>query len=174
MELMGENLVTIAFNHWLKKYNFEARVRGAYEDFFWFHDDTITYSFLIPNEAVDNWYALLEELGCQFDIDLFYTCFLHELGHSHTYHTFEPEEIDEYEATCEEIVENPSSFAEDLHYVYTHLPVEYEAARWAVDYINTYPERIKELVDLVGKAVRLFYKLNTVAEEIEFDFCKKI
>lgn len=170
MKLQGLGLINIAFNHWLKKYSFEARVRGVDEDFFWYHNNTISYSFFFPVEATENWSRLMEELGCNYVLDEFYTAFLHELGHSHTYWDFEEEELDEYYDILKLMDEEPSSFAESIHYTYTHLPVEYEASRWAVNYINTYPERVKELVDLVGKAVRLFYKINDVVDEDSFDF----
>ena len=171
MKLQGLGLINIAFNHWLKKYGFEARVRGVDEDFFWYHhNNTISYSFFFPVEAAENWACLMEELGCNYDLDVFYTAFFHELGHGHTYWDFEEEELDEYYDTLKLMDKEPSSFAESIHYVYTHLPVEYEASRWAVNYINTYPERVKELVDLVGKAVKLFYTLNEVVDEDSFDF----
>ena len=170
MSLQGLGLINITFNHWLKKYGFAARVRGVDEDFFWYHDDTISYSFFFPVDAAKNWKMLMEELKCEYTIDLFFTAFLHELGHSHTYHWFDEDEIQEYNETCRLIAEEPSSFAESLEYVYTHLPIEYEASTWAVNYINTYPERVKELVDLVSKAIGLFYKLNDVVDEEAFDF----
>ena len=96
----------------------------------------------------------------QYDIDLFYTAFLHEVGHSKTYFGFSEEEVHEYDETLRLMDDEPNSFAEGINYTYSHLPIEYEATRWAVNYINTYPERIKELVDIVGKAVKLFYQLN--------------
>lgn len=170
MKLQGLGLIDITLNHWLKKYGFAARVRGVDEDFFWYHDDTISYSFFFPVDAAKNWKMLMEELKCEYTIDLFFTAFLHELGHSHTYHWFDEDEIQEYNETCRLIAEEPSSFAESLEYVYTHLPIEYEASTWAVNYINTYPERVKELVDLVSKAIGLFYKLNDVVDEEAFDF----
>ena len=168
MKLQGLGLIDITLNHWLKKYGFSARIRGVETDFFWYHNDTISYSFFFPQEAVDNWTSLLEELGCKYDIDLFYTAFLHEVGHSKTYFDFTEEEIQEYDETLRLIDDEPASFAEGIDYVYSHLPIEYEATRWAVNYINTYPERIKELVDLVGKAVKLFYKINEVVTEDMF------
>ena len=168
MKLEGLGLVNIALNHWLKKYGFEARIRGVETDFFWYHDDTISYTFFFPEEAADNWNGLLAELGCNYDIDIFYSAFLHEVGHSRTYWDFDEDELDEYYKTVHLMDEEPNSFAEGIEYVYSRLPIEYEATRWAVNYINTYPERIKELVDLVGKAVRLFYKINEVVTEDMF------
>ena len=170
MSLQGLNLINITLNHWLKKYGFSARVRGVDEDFFWYHDDTITYSFFFPEESAKNWAGLLEELGCKYDIDIFFSAFLHELGHSHTYWDFEEDEIDEYNETLRLMDTDPNTFAESIEYVYSRLPIEYTATSWAVRYINTYPERIKELVTLVSKAIKLFYDLNDVVDEELFDF----
>ena len=164
MKLEGTGLINIALNNWLKKYGFKARVRGVDTDFYWYYDDTISYSFFFENEAAENWYALFEELGCQYDVELFFTAFLHELGHSCTYWNFEEEEINEHEEMKRLIEEEPSTFADNLHYVYTHLPVEYTATKWAVDYINSYPERVKELVNIVSKTVAIFYKINDVKD----------
>ena len=170
MKLQGLNLIDITLNHWLKKYGFSARVRGVDEDFFWYHDDTIAYSFFFPEDSTKNWNGLLDELGCKYDIDIFFSAFLHELGHSLTYSGFEEDELDEYYETVKLMDTAPSSFAQDIEYVYSHLPVEYTATSWAVNYINTYPERVKELVDLASKAIRLFYDLNDVVDEESFDF----
>ena len=170
MKLQGLGLIDITLNHWLKKYGFDARVRGVDEDFFWYHDDTISYSFFFPTTAAQNWAKLMEELKCKYTVDVFFSAFLHELGHSHTYHEFNDDEIQEHNEICRLIAEEPSLFTESLDYVYTHLPIEYEASRWAVNYINTYPERVKELVDLVSKAIGLFYSLNDVVDEEAFDF----
>ena len=170
MELKGINLINLTLNHWLKKHNFKARVRGADTDFFWYHDDTISYSFYFPQEAADNWSNLLEELNCNYVVDIFFSAFLHELGHSCTYSGFSEDEIDEYNETLDLMDMEPSSFAEGLEYTYTRLPVEIAATRWAVNYINSYPEHIAELVDSVGRALTLFYKLNNVVDTEPFDF----
>ena len=168
MELKGENLINIAFNHWLKKYGFDARVRGVDTDFFWYHDDTISYSFFFSEKSAENWELLLDELGCEYKVDMFYSAFLHELGHSNTYFSFDDDEIEECETIHSLICEDPNTFSETPEYIYTHLSVEYEATRWAVEYINQYPERIAELVNLVGKAVRNFYRINEVVTEDMF------
>lgn len=162
MKLHGVNLINLSFNRWLKKYGFKTRVRGMDTDFFWYHDDTISYSLFASESSVENWNGLLEELKCNYSIDFFFSAFLHELGHGRTYWNFTDSEIREYEDTLQLINAEPSSFAESAEYIYTRLPVEYEATRWAVNYINTFPERIHELVTTVGKAVRLFYKLNRI------------
>ena len=167
-KLRGIKSIDRQFNRWLRKYGFKTRVRGADTDFFWYHDDTISYSFFSPVSAVENWNELLAELGCQYDIDVFFSSFLHELGHAHTYNDFTVEELDEYAEMNRLIIYEPSSFAESLDYVYTHLPVEYEATRWAVNYINQYPERVGELVEKVSKAVRRFYKIHKVVNEEMF------
>ena len=170
MKLQGLGLIDIAFNHWLKKYGFSARSHGVDTDFYWYHDNTIGYSFFIPEDTMAPWNELLEELKCEYSIDHFYSAWLHELGHAITYNELDSDEIDACNEIKDLLRDEPSSFAEDTHWIYFHLPVEIAATRWAVQYINTYPERVKELKDLVGKTVRLFYKLNDVVDEDSFDF----
>ena len=170
MKLQGLGLIDITLNHWLKKYDFDVRVRGVDTDFFWYHDNTISYTFFFEEESAKNWECLMKELGCNYVVDMFYSAFLHEVGHSRTYWDIEDDVIEECEKLHQAICEDPSSFVEGPDYTYSHMPVEIEASRWAVDYINSYPERIKELVELVGKAVKLFYRINDVVDEDSFDF----
>ena len=165
MKLQGLGLIDIAFNHWLKKHGFSARIYGADTDFFWYHNDTISYSFFFGEASLNNWNLLLEELGCNYDIDPFYSAFLHELGHSNTYRTFPTTIIRECERKHREICRNPNACVPNPEYAYTHLPVEYEATRWAVNFINEHPDAVLELVELVGKAVRLFYNINDIQDE---------
>ena len=77
------------------------------------------------------------------------------------------EEISESDEMKDLMDTDPGSFA-DIYDAYYHLPVEYEATRWAVEYINKYPERVEELVRTVGKAVRRFYKIHKVVNEEMF------
>ena len=157
-KLKGIKSIDRQFNRWLRKYGFTARMRGVATDFYWYWtDNTISYSFFFAEKSQKNWVELFKELGCKYNIDTFYTSFLHELGHSRTYYNFTEEELDEYHETVQTMFDE-----DDMEYEYTHLPVEYEATRWAVEYINKYPERIEELVRKVGKAVRRFYKINKV------------
>ena len=170
MKLEGLHLIDIAFNHWLKKYNFTCRTNGVAEDFFWLIDpDEIRWTLFLNKESLTTWANLLNELGLNYDIDPFYTVFLHEVFHSETYWYISEEEIEMSEFEKLAMERDPSSY-DNIYNVYYHLPVEIEATAAAVNYINTYPERVKELVDLVGKAVRLFYKINNVVDEDSFDF----
>ena len=167
-KLRGLKQIDRRFNRWLKKYGFTCRVRGVDTDFFYYHnDDTIGYSFFYPEASIKPWAKVLNELGCNYTIDTFYTAFLHECFHSETFHTMSEEAIDESDMMKKLMEEEPGSFA-DIYDTYFRLPVEIEATAAAVNYINTYPERVYELVKSVGKAVRRFYKIHKVVNEEMF------
>ena len=99
-KLKGIKKINRSFNRWLKKYGFETRVRGVDTDFFYYHnDDTIGYSFFYPEASVDSWINILNELGCNYSIGVFYSAWLHELGHAQTFHIMNEEEIIESDET---------------------------------------------------------------------------
>lgn len=166
-ELKGVDLITTALNAWLIKQGFSARVREMDTDFYWYHDDdTISYSLFSTEDSIVQFDILMQELGCQYTIDWFYAAFLHELGHSHSYPNLSDEEILEDEAMKEWLHEqDESSFEENLYSLYFRIPMELVATKWAVNFINSNPNAVKELVDTVGAAVRLFYSLNEVVTE---------
>lgn len=169
MELKGLDKIDNALNAWLEKHHFKSRIRGVDSDFFWYHDNTIGYSFFFPEEAVTPWTELLNELGCNLIIDTFYSVFLHEVFHGETYWDI-PEDIrDECDEEKEIMINDPGSFA-DLYWSYYHLPVEFEATAAAVKFMNTHLEAIEELVETAGAAIREFYRINDVVDEDLFDF----
>lgn len=169
MELKGLDKIDNALNAWLIKYGFTARIAGVQEDFYWYHNDTISYSFFFAEDAVEPWANLLNELKCNFILDTFYSVFLHELGHSVTYDKLSRQDVEYSDDIKLAIAADPASF-DNPRDVYWHLPVEIEATKWAVNFINSYPDRVKELVDTVGAAVREFYEINDVVDEDSFDF----
>ena len=145
MKLKGEQAINRALNRWLRKYGFKARVRGLDTDFFWYNDsNTIGYSFFQTQRSQDAWTSLMAELNLRYGVDSFWTCFLHELGHSITWCQFTEEEIEENDRDKEWLAESDeSSFAEDIHSLYFHLPVEIAATEWAVRFINENPQAVK-------------------------------
>lgn len=169
MELKGLDKIDNALNAWLIKYGFKSRVHGVDSDFFWYHDNTIGYTFFFPEEAITPWTNTLNELGCNLIIDTFYSVFLHECFHGETYWSIPEEVRNECHKTKELMIQDPSSF-DDLYWTYYHLPVELEATAAAVKFMNTNLKAIEELVDTVGAAVREFYEINDVVDENSFDF----
>lgn len=156
-----EEKITQALNNWLKKYNFDVRVDYMGSDFQWEWDENlIIYSFLATEDTITTWNEFLDELGCEYVIDQFFSSFLHEVGHSITYWDFDEEELDEYFDTVAWIqVSNESSFAEGSLKTYFNLPVEITATRWAVKFINENPEAVSELVNAVQPLIKEFIQV---------------
>ena len=153
MELIGEEKIINAFNKWLIKYGFSARVLGIDTEFCWYKDDnTIGISFFETAETIASWNKFfIEELNCSYCLDIFYTSFFHELGHSNTWHkvSIEDQEVD----TLGLVNEN-----------YYHLPKEIIASQWAVDYINKNIDAVSELIQTVGEALNYFFETNELGE----------
>ena len=166
MKLKGERAINRSLNRWLRKYGFDARVKGLDTDFFWYHTpNTIGYCFVQTDEVDYYWEKLLTELGLKYEIATFWTSFLHELGHSMTWDFFDNEEIEDYdEAIAWLRREDASSFVESVHEIYFHLPIEIAATRWAVNFINTNPKAIEELTKTVSPKIQRFYKLNKITK----------
>ena len=142
--------ITQALNSWLERNGFEVRVIGDADDFCWWgYDNTIEYSVLAADKHLRFWTELLNELGLNYNIDPFYTSFLHEVGHSMTYDEFEEDEIEKYYETVELMQEDPGSFGDDTSWIYFRLPLELTATKWMVDYINANAKVVRELVDMV-------------------------
>ena len=145
-----EEKITQALNSWLERNGFEVRVLGEADDFCWWNmTNDIEYSVNATEKHLNFWAELLDELGLNYDIDPFYTSFLHEVGHSMTYDEFEEEEIEEYFDIVELMREDPGSFGDDTAYVYFRLPLELTATEWMVDFINKNAEVVCELVNAV-------------------------
>lgn len=161
----GIGLVNIALNSWLKKYDFDVRARGLDDGFYWYcQDDTIGYNFTASTLQDETWINLLNTLGLKYTIDSFWTIFLHEVFHSETYHYFTKEELDNYSKEVRLLGEHPELFEDPIE-TYYHLPVELIATESAVEYINTYPERIEELSKIAGSAIRTLFKINNIEDD---------
>lgn len=128
-------------------------------DFFYYYDsDRIGYSLLVSDRTQRLFPKYCEHnLGLQYKTPIFILCFLHELGHYFTTDFFSGEEIDEYNEIKADLGDTDSDFI-----AYFNIWDEYEASKWAVDYINTYPDKIKQLDLDLKKALDKFYEINGI------------
>lgn len=150
--LIGEEIINDAFNSWLEKYGFDTRVKGLELDFAWCPaTDEIVYQ-LISCERTDKMFMdYAYELGLLYEIDAFWLGFLHELGHSETWHLVDEEDWD---------VPVFLEHSED----YYRLPRETIATQWAVDFVNNCGDAVAELTRIVGPAIRRFFEINNIEE----------
>ena len=161
-KLYGVNDINKALNKWLAENGFKVRVRGLEEDFYWYvNDNTIGYALVCPENSINAWNNLLNELNCQYTIDVFYSSFLHEVFHSETYHMLDTSDLDISNTIKMVINDDPDSF-EDIYDTYFHLPVEIAATRAAVKFINSHPDKVQQLIETTSAAIQKFYELNGV------------
>ena len=146
---MEEKIMKI-LNDWLHKNCFKTRVDKIIEtaDYFGWQPflDEITCSIYYTKEEEIRWENLMNECGILFEIPTFVSSFLHEVGHSITYFTFDEETRDKCDDIIDAICEESEIFIEDTHNIYYHLPTEIAATKWAVNFINENIDKVSELV----------------------------
>ena len=149
--LIGESLINKAFDTWLEKHGFEARIRGLENDFYWGLDtDTISYSFVHTERFIEDFTEVCNGLGLAYDIDIFWLSFFHELGHSMTYQFVDDDEVDEAES------------ATGIAYYYCTR--ELIATEWAVKFINEHIDLVCELMEAVRPAIVNFFVKNNIED----------
>ena len=150
--LIGENQINEIFDEWLENNGFDARIAGLEPDFGWYmSSDTIAYSFVVAEKFDKAFQRVCEDLGLNYEIDIFWLSFFHELGHSETYHC-----IDETAFLID---------ADLLGDDYYYHPREIIATEWAVDYINTHIDKVKMLMQMVRPAIVRFFTVNNIQSE---------
>lgn len=150
--LIGESLINNAFNSWLEKNGFQARVSGLDNEFYWgCSSDTISYCFVHSETFIEDFTYVCNDIGLEYDIDIFWLSFFHELGHSMTYHLVDDDEAWE------------ADFLSGMDYYYCNR--EYYATEWAVNYINRNVEKVQELMRLVKPFIINFFLVNDIKEE---------
>ena len=149
--LIGESLINEAFDNWLEKHGFDARIRGLEEDFYWGSDtDTIAYGFVHSEQVIEDFTSVCNDIGLKYEIDIFWLSFFHELGHSMTYHFVTDDEAWEAE------------FMSGMEYYYCKR--EIIATEWAVDFINQHIDLVKELMECVRPAIINFFVKNNIED----------
>lgn len=156
MELHGEDRIFEAFNDWLRKYEFAARVESLELDFgFYRSENSIAISFTVSEDADTHWRSWTKSLGFPPELDLFWTSFLHELGHSETIYEMDKQTLDE----CA-LIEIFGTIQE-----YLEMPREIAATLWARDFCVQNPEAVHELVDTVRPHILQFFADNDISLE---------
>ena len=165
-KLIGIQEINDAFDAWLEKYGFSARIREMDTDFWWYHDNTISYSLFFPDIAVPIFFKVLDDLGCEYEFDnFFFPVFLHELGHSATYYAMSEDDVEISEEATAALAAINREYEVSDYETYYYIPTEYAATKWAVEFINNHFDAVQELMDTVGAAIRRFYELNEMVTE---------
>ena len=140
MEFIEEK-INEALREWLWSNGFtEVDIYGLENYCFYDVDEHyIGYSLLESEKNICTWNKFfIEELDCPVEMDIFYTSFLHELGHAMTW-DFLTEEEQNFP------IEGLSNEE------YFHLPKEIAASNWAIEFIRTNLPAVEDLVNSVDK-----------------------
>ena len=130
--------LTNALNRWLTNNGFTTRVETIIGYWGYAQEiDTIEICVQEEPEDVDLWEQFLyEDIKCPLRYDIFYTSFLHELGHAFTASFFTIEDRRRANASL-------SVFD------YFHSPIEKAATDWAIQFMLVETEMMRELINLI-------------------------
>ena len=111
------------------------------DDFYYMPEtDEIGFSKYVYQEHDDKFLKFAQELGLEYDVDVFLLSLLHEVGH---YFTIEDEELDAYWKIR---LDKGAPTNVDEYY---RDPIEAAATKWAVDYINDNFNEIEKLTNMI-------------------------
>ena len=156
MKLKGVDELLEVFNSWLEDNGFSTRVGDIEEDFGYYSGiDEIAITFVNAVEADAAWRIWTQSLGFPPELDVFWTSFLHELGHAETIWMFGKADWEKY--------------ARDIVYAsheeYFNLPIERTATEWALNFVQEKTEAVVELIAAARPAIIKFFELNEITED---------
>lgn len=155
MELKGVDELLEVFNTWLDANGFATRV-DIDEDFGYFtKTDEIVISFVNVAEADAAWRHWTDSLGFPPELDVFWTSFLHELGHAETTYLFNRADWELYR----------NSIGLVTIQEYFELPIERAATEWALRFVQERTEDVAALVAAARPAILKFFELNNITED---------
>jgi len=138
-------------NHWLKSHGFDCTVRYTNDFGYEPLNEIIDYSFLILEQHDELFFNFCKELQPSLiSCDNFILSFFHELGHHITDDDFSDEEYTDYLMLVTKMNDQDNFTTEDCLNYYNH-PVEYEATKWACQYIIDNYEEVKDFYIQVQK-----------------------
>lgn len=126
---------------WVKKEFSEDLSIVEADDFYYMPEtDEIGFSKYVYEEHDAKFLEFAQELGLEYDVDVFLLSLLHEVGH---FFTIEDEELDIF---WKARLDNGAPTDVDEYY---RDPIEAAATKWAVDYINNNFNEIEKLTSMI-------------------------
>lgn len=133
-------------------------------DFSYYYDSSnITWSILVSETADDSFNKFLKEEYPDITADIFLWSLLHEIGHHETCDMWTEEEqlhFDELKIKLEEDTDDKDYLTSCIEYY--HIPDEYEATKWAANYIIENEEYLIEFWGKLQEAIINFYVVNNI------------
>lgn len=114
--------------------------------------EEIYWTLYTPINA-DKWFMeFAKKNGLKYECGTFILALFHEIGHLETYDKLSDKVLDYCEEQKELIVGEYAETKEG-NMRYFNLPIERRATKWAIRFINTFPEFCKEINDTVASYV---------------------
>lgn len=121
----------------------------------------IEYSLFTKEESDREFERFFHEYGCEHMVSVFTMSFLHEVGHAMTLAAFTDEEYEDLMDTLESAQEavrlNPKEKERFNLDWYWHMPHEFAANIWAINFINNHFDSIWELEKIVDNCLDKIY-----------------
>lgn len=161
--LFGAGKLNKYLNSWLEEHGFECTVEFDLDFTYDQLNNIIHYTLIVPLDHDEMFMKVCQEYREELiDVDCFLLSFFHEIGHWVTEDMWSPEEWDEYDKYVESL---PSPMTDENFNDYYHYPIEWEATRWACDFMVNNEQLVKNFWEELQPLIMEFYEKN----EVELD-----
>lgn len=162
--MINADNISEILNDYLSEHNFDCYAELGTDFAYWDGESKITYALVTPTQQ-DEWFKeYAESVGLEYDCGNFVLSFFHELGHEETNYIIDEDEEQEIMEEKDRMCADCGFSDREKAMYYFQLPDEKLATQWAVEYINSNYDDIKELVDKLAPAVVDFYRDNGIEE----------
>lgn len=140
-------------------------------DFGYYNDKHVIEYSLFTQDHVDEEFArFFYEYGCEKNVSIFTMSFLHEVGHALTLSSFTKEEYESFMDTLEmahkAVKLNPKAKEHFNLDWYWHMPHEFAANIWAIDFINNHFDKVCALEKIVKTNLDTIYGDNDIVADL--------
>lgn len=160
-ELKGLQPITDKLNEFLEQFELEARPGTDFG--FFYSENVVEYSFLVPEESNKNFMDSVYTWDPEVDMDIFLWSILHEVGHNETWDDVTDKEWKQSEKIKKSLEQDKDGKYEKEDY-YTHCMDEVRATEWAVEYANTHIEELMNLWKELQPLIMEFYEINNIEQ----------
>lgn len=123
----------------------------------------VEWSLLIGREVDEFFYSFVTKEFPDAFTNLFVWSLLHEVGHHETIDMWSKEEQKEFDSIKEELDKRyQEEDSREACFEYFNLPDEYEATRWAAEYIQSHELELIDFTKKMRAAVKNFYEENEI------------
>lgn len=159
IELKGEAEITNIIDEFLNPFGCTSTM---WLDFsYYYESNLITWSLLVSDTTDNTFKQFVEKEFSYITADLFLWSLLHELGHHETCDYWSEEEQIKFDEQKDKLENSTEDYAKSC-IEYYYIQDEYEATKWAADYMEEHIEKISELWDKLQEAIMNFYELNEI------------